>query len=139
MGAGRARVRGQRRLCRPDAARTRLAEAERQKAAAPPSQTGPQPRTTKRDQRRLSTRCAKLGRARPSRGRASAATAHRHCVWLGQQECAAQAAPFCLSESVMLMLQGFVVVLSGYVGFSQLVVKEHRSNEPCSEALSAAV
>ena len=28
------------------------------------------------------------------------------------------ASPFCLSESVMLTLQGFVVVLSGYVGFA---------------------
>src|SRR5215207_943589 len=127
MGAGRARLRGQRCLCRPDASRTRLAKAERLKAATPPSQTGPQPRTTKRDQRRLSTRCAKLGRARPSGGRASAATAHRHCVWFGQRDVRARtapASPLCLPETVMLTLGGFVIVLSGY-WVSPLVVKVH--------------
>jgi hypothetical protein len=63
-------------------------------------------------------------------------------MWLGQQDVRARtafASTFSLLESVMLMLQGFVVVLSGYVGFAARREAASFQRALLGGALSAAV
>jgi hypothetical protein len=63
-------------------------------------------------------------------------------VWFGQQDVRARtalASPFCLPETVMLALGGFVVVLSGYVSFAARREAASFQRALLGGALSAAV